>query len=109
MGIFSDQKPYSAVTNWVEQLCAEQYEEDDYTGVPDLCDVARLQSTGYQSPKRSYADTATCRPAEAARAIRKKLKYGNIHRQARALTLLDAMLQNGDRRVKRSSLVLDSD
>ena len=47
MGIFSDQKPYSAVTNWVEQLCSEQYEEDDYTGVPDLCDVARLQATGY--------------------------------------------------------------
>ena len=40
------------------------------------------------------------RPTEAARALRKKLKYGNIHRQARALTLLDALLQNGDRRVK---------
>ena len=40
------------------------------------------------------------RPTEAARAIRKKLKYGNTHRQARALTLLDAMLQNGDKRVK---------
>ena len=50
MGIFSDQKPYSAVTNWVEQLCSEQYEEDDYTGVPDLCDVARLQATGYLPP-----------------------------------------------------------
>jgi len=47
MGIFSDEKPYTAVTNWVEQLCSEQYDEDDYTGVPDLCDVARLQSTGY--------------------------------------------------------------
>jgi hypothetical protein len=47
MGIFSEQKPYSAVTNWVEQLCSEQYDEDDYTGVPDLCDVARLQDTGY--------------------------------------------------------------
>jgi len=46
MGIFSDEKPYTAVTNWVEQLCSEQYDEDDYTGVPDLCDVARLQSTG---------------------------------------------------------------
>jgi hypothetical protein len=52
MGIFSEQKPYSAVTNWVEQLCAEQYEEDDYTGVPDLCDVARLQGTGYKVPRR---------------------------------------------------------
>jgi len=50
MGIFSDEKPYTAVTNWVEQLCSEQYDEDDYTGVPDLCDVARLQSTGYPFP-----------------------------------------------------------
>jgi LAS seventeen-binding protein 5 len=50
MGIFSEQKPYSAVTNWIEQLCAEQYEEDDYTGVPDLCDVAKLQDSGYPSP-----------------------------------------------------------
>jgi hypothetical protein len=46
MGLFSEPKPYSAVSNWVEQLCAEQYEEDDYTGVPDLCDVARLQDSG---------------------------------------------------------------
>jgi hypothetical protein len=50
MGLFSEQKPYSAVTNWVEQLCSEQYEEDDYTGVPDLCDVARLQDTGSVYP-----------------------------------------------------------
>ena len=98
MGIFSDQKPYSAVTNWVEQLCSEQYEEDDYTGVPDLCDVARLQSTGYDPHLPMSISNSS--PTEAARAIRKKLKYGNIHRQARALTLLDAMLQNGDRRVK---------
>jgi hypothetical protein len=101
MGIFSEQKPYSAVTNWIEQLCAEQYEEDDYTGVPDLCDVAKLQDTGYPSPYHHFGDDTDCfRPTEAARAIRKKLKYGNIHRQSRALTLLDAMLQNGDRRVK---------
>jgi len=46
MGLFSEQKPYSAVTNWIEQLCGEQYEEDDYTGVPDLCDVSRLQDSG---------------------------------------------------------------
>jgi hypothetical protein len=50
MGLFSEQKPYSAVTNWVDQLCSEQYEEDDYTGVPDLCDVARLQDTGSVYP-----------------------------------------------------------
>jgi LAS seventeen-binding protein 5 len=50
MGLFSEQKPFTAVTNWVDQLCSEQYEEDDYTGVPDLCEVARLQNTGFVSP-----------------------------------------------------------
>jgi len=54
----------------------------------------------HSSYHRSGHDTDCFRPTEAARAIRKKLKYGNIHRQSRALTLLDAMLQNGDRRVK---------
>ena len=96
MGIFSEQKPYTAVTNWVDQLTSEQYEEDDYTGVPDLCEVARLQDTGYLHMYQRLMIS----PTEAARAIRKKLKYGNIHRQARALTLLDAILMNGDRRVR---------
>ena len=43
------------------------------------------------------------RPTEAARAIRKKLKYGNVHRQVRALTLLDAMLLNGDKKIRCTS------
>ena len=29
----------------------------------------------------------TLRPGEASRAIRKKLKYGNVHRQLRALVV----------------------
>ena len=41
-------------------------------------------------------------PAEAARAIRKKLKYGNIHRQLRALTLLDGLIQNAGSRFQRT-------
>ncbi|TAQ85464.1 hypothetical protein B7494_g6200 [Chlorociboria aeruginascens] len=80
-------KPYSAVTVAVEHLTSEQYEEDDFSGIPDLVEAIKLQSTG---------------PAEAARAIRKKLKYGNVHRQLRALTILDGLIQNAGSRFQRA-------
>lgn len=41
-------------------------------------------------------------PAEAARALRKKLKYGNVHRQIRALTILDGLIQNAGARFQRT-------
>ena len=52
-----------------------------------MVEAIKLQSTG---------------PAEAARAIRKKLKYGNVHRQLRALTLLDGLIQNAGSRFQRT-------
>ncbi|KAE9380581.1 hypothetical protein N431DRAFT_432859 [Stipitochalara longipes BDJ] len=85
--MFSSKKPYSAVTVAVEQLTSEQFEEDDLSGIPDLVEAIKLQATG---------------PAEAARAIRKKLKYGNVHRQLRALTLLDGLIQNAGSRFQRT-------
>ena len=42
----------------VNRLTSEQYEADDMSGMPDLIEVIRIQTAG---------------PAEAARAIRKKL------------------------------------
>lgn len=51
-------KPYSAVTVQIDRLTSEQFEEDDYSGIPDLIEVVRIQASG---------------PTEAARAIRKKL------------------------------------
>lgn len=80
-------KPYSAVTVAVERLTSEQFEEDDFSGIPDLVEAIKLQGTG---------------PAEAARAIRKKLKYGDVHRQLRALTLLDGLIQNAGARFQRT-------
>ncbi|UNI22593.1 hypothetical protein JDV02_008467 [Purpureocillium takamizusanense] len=77
--MFSQKKPYSAVTVTIENLTSESYGEDDLSGIPDLVDVIKLQASG---------------PTEAARAIRKKLKYGNVHRQVRALVLLDGLIQN---------------
>ncbi|KUI69170.1 Protein lsb5 [Cytospora mali] len=85
--MFSQKKPYSAVTVTVERLTSEAYEEDDLSGIPDLVEVIKLQATG---------------PSEAARAIRKKLKYGSIHRQLRALTLLDGLIQNAGPRFQRT-------
>jgi hypothetical protein len=71
----------------IERLTSEQYEEDDLSGIPDLVEVIKLQATG---------------PGEAARALRKKLKYGNVHRQLRALTLLDGLIQNAGSRFQRT-------
>ncbi|KAK1448785.1 VHS domain-containing protein [Colletotrichum melonis] len=85
--MFSQKKPYSAVTVSVETLTAETYDEDDMSGIPDLVEVIKLQASG---------------PVEAARAIRKKLKYGNVHRQLRALTILDGLIQNAGPRFQRA-------
>ncbi|WKT47525.1 hypothetical protein QSH57_012430 [Fusarium oxysporum f. sp. vasinfectum] len=80
-------KPFSAVTVTVENLTSESYEEEDLSGIPELVDVITLQATG---------------PSEAARAIRKKLKYGNVHRQIRALVILDGLIQNAGERFQRT-------
>lgn len=79
-------KPYTAVTVSIENLTSEIYEEEDLSGIPELVEVIMLQASG---------------PTEAARAIRKKLKYGNVHRQIRALVLLDGLIQNAGSRFQR--------
>lgn len=81
------QKPYSAVTAIIENLTAEGHEEDDLSGIVELIEAIGLQGSG---------------PTEAARAIRKKLKYGNVHRQLRALVLLDGLIQNAGPRFQRT-------
>ncbi|KAJ4407970.1 hypothetical protein N0V91_003636 [Didymella pomorum] len=59
----------------------------DIGGVVDLIEVIRIQSTG---------------PTEAARSLRKKLKYGDAHRQIRALVILDALIQNAGSRFQKT-------
>lgn len=83
----SSKKPYTAVTVQIDRLTSEQYEGDDMTGIVDLIEVIRLQSGG---------------PTEAARAIRKKLKYGSVHKQLRALTILDGLIENAGPRFQRA-------
>lgn len=31
-----DNKPMTAVTDWIERLCSARYEEDDYDGIAEL-------------------------------------------------------------------------
>ncbi|KAI9672986.1 MAG: putative actin patch assembly and actin polymerization protein [Caeruleum heppii] len=83
----AQKKPYTAVTVQIEQLTSEAIEENDLSGIVDLIEVIRLQSSG---------------PVEAARALRKKLKYGSVHMQLRALTILDGLMQNAGSRFQRA-------
>ncbi|KAL8736679.1 MAG: hypothetical protein Q9166_000045 [cf. Caloplaca sp. 2 TL-2023] len=80
-------KPFTAITVQIDRLTGEQYDGDDMTGIVDLIEVIRLQTGG---------------PTEAARAIRKKLKYGNVHKQLRALTILDGLIENAGPRFQRA-------
>jgi hypothetical protein len=80
------QKPYSAVTVSIERLTEESYDEDDLSGIPELVEAITIQASG---------------PTEAARAIRKKLKYGNVHRQIRALVLLNGLIENAGSQFQR--------
>ncbi|MCJ1245302.1 putative actin patch assembly and actin polymerization protein [Trapelia coarctata] len=87
MHLFKQDKPYTAVTVQIERLCKEEYDVEDLSGIVDLIEVVKLQSSG---------------PTEAARAIRKKLKYGDVHKQLRALTILDGLIQNAGTRFQRT-------
>ncbi len=75
------------MTATIENLTAEDFAEDDLSGIVELIEAIKLQGSG---------------PTEAARAIRKKLKYGNVHRQVRALALLDGLIQNAGQRFQRT-------
>ncbi|KAF5384868.1 hypothetical protein D9615_001333 [Tricholomella constricta] len=93
---FGREKPHSSITDWVDILTSSGIEEEAYDGygsrrmvviagthfinsIPELVDAINLQAAG---------------PAEASRALRKKLKHGNSHQQYRALVLLKALVEN---------------
>lgn len=85
MGLLSDNKPYTAVTANIERLTSSEYPEDDIVEIIELVEIINIRPTG---------------PTEGARALRKKLKYGSPHNQLRALTILDALIQNGGPQLK---------
>ncbi|EIW64195.1 uncharacterized protein TRAVEDRAFT_55185 [Trametes versicolor FP-101664 SS1] len=84
---FNRDKPHSSITEWVEILTSSSYEEEAYDGIPELVDSINIQATG---------------PAEASRAVRKKLKHGNPHQQYRALVILKAIVENGGHKFQTS-------
>jgi hypothetical protein len=71
--ILEGEKPHSSITDWVDILSSDRYEEDSMDGILELVESIRIQGLDGV--------------AEASRALRKKLKYGNVHRQIRALSV----------------------
>lgn len=85
MGLFSKHQ-YTDVTSIIDDCCKSHgtYDEgDDYmeSKIDDLLDAIRKQ-TDFVEPG----------PVEAARALRKKLKYGTIDEQYNGLLLLDMIV-----------------
>ncbi|KAG5644603.1 hypothetical protein DXG03_008081 [Asterophora parasitica] len=76
---FGREKPHSSITAWVDILTSSNIEEEAYDGIPELVESINLQAAG---------------PAEASRALRKKLKHGNSHQQYRSLVILKALVEN---------------
>ncbi|RIA83542.1 hypothetical protein C1645_880419 [Glomus cerebriforme] len=82
MGVFKT-TTRTAVTEWIERMTSEKYQEDDFADIFELCEVINIQATG---------------PKEASKALKRALKYGNIHSQIRAITILKSLSENcGDK------------
>ncbi|KAJ7596666.1 hypothetical protein C8J56DRAFT_918021 [Mycena floridula] len=82
------EKPHSSITDWVEVLTGPGIEEEAYDGIPELVDSINIQPAAG--------------PAEASRALRKKLKHGNAHQQYRSLVILKALVENCGEKFKTS-------
>ncbi|MCO5583342.1 hypothetical protein L7F22_037252 [Adiantum nelumboides] len=80
-------KPFTSVSVLIDRLSANSYGEDDLDGIPELVEAINIQYTG---------------PSEASRQLRKKLKYGSIHGQKRAITMLGALCENAGPRFQSS-------
>lgn len=78
MGVFTDH-PHTAITERINSIIRDE-ELDPEIEIPELLGLITLQYSG---------------PTEAARAMRKKLKYGNSMEQGRSLELLNLVVVNG--------------
>ncbi|KAH7885985.1 hypothetical protein F5I97DRAFT_1181971 [Phlebopus sp. FC_14] len=83
------EKPHSSITDWVEILTSQTYADEAYDGIPELVASISFQATG---------------PAEASRALRKKIKHGNSHQKYRALAILKALMENGDHKFQTTCM-----
>ncbi|CAG8543941.1 1963_t:CDS:10 [Acaulospora morrowiae] len=69
----------TAVTEWIERMTSDQYQEEDLSDMFQLCEAVTLQETG---------------PKEASKALRRVFKYGNTHSHLRGLTVLQTLVEN---------------
>ncbi|CDK29897.1 unnamed protein product [Kuraishia capsulata CBS 1993] len=83
MGVFNEHQ-YTSITAIIDQITAQTRANSDdailETELPGLLDIIRLQKRSGQ--------------VEAARAIRKKLKYGNVSEQLNGLSLVELLVAN---------------
>lgn len=90
---FLDNHRYSAVTDIINDCCGgdDPVGENGYIErqLGPLLDAIKLQ--------KDYSEPG---PVEAARAIRKKLKYGSTKEQLKSLMLLDLLVVNGGPKLK---------
>lgn len=88
MGFLSNSHQYTAVTSIINDCCKQNEPNgDDYyieTQLSSLLDAIKNQ--------KDYVEPG---PIEAARALRKKLKYGDLQDQYNALKILDLLIVNG--------------
>lgn len=90
MGVFSD-RPYTSITVKVDQLVQSSGEDDDTEFSMELYLSELIHLIEVQPHSGSV---------EAARAIRKKVKYGlSVKEQLRALSLLELMVLNSGQKI----------
>ncbi|KAH8997314.1 hypothetical protein EDB92DRAFT_1406640 [Lactarius akahatsu] len=94
---FSKDKPRSSITEWVDILTSASYADEVYDGClsASLSDPIHHSSYLQSIPELIESiDLQASGPAEASRAIRKKIKHGSSHQQYRALVILNALVEN---------------
>lgn len=90
MGVFSD-RPYTSISVKVDQLVQSSGEDDDTEFSMELYLSELIHLIEVQPQSGSV---------EAARAIRKKIKYGqSVKEQLRALSLLELMVLNSGQKI----------
>ncbi|CCH46449.1 TOM1-like protein 2 [Wickerhamomyces ciferrii] len=82
MGVFTDH-PHTAITEKIDKIIESDLEPE--IELPELLGTIKIQYSG---------------AIEAARAIRKKLKYGELNEQLKSLDVLNAIVANGGKNLE---------
>lgn len=85
MGLFSDSKPYTAISTSIDRLTSRSDSSEDAGDIMELLEEVSIDF-GAGS-------------AEAGRALRKKIKHGTTREQVRALYVTEMLIDNGGERM----------